>query len=82
MTWKQSKCSLIEERIKEMRFICTTECYSAIKRNKVGLFVETWMDLKTAIHEEKKINKKYCILPHICRIQKKVQIICKAEIEK
>ena len=59
MTWKQSKCPLIEEWIKEMWFICTMECYSAIKRNKVGLFVETWMDLKTAIHEEKKINKKY-----------------------
>ena len=37
-----------------MWYICTMECYSAIKRNKVGLFVETWMDLKIAIQEEGK----------------------------
>ena len=54
MTGKKSKCPLIEGWIKEMWDICTMECYSAIKRNKVGLFVETWMDLKIDIQEEGK----------------------------
>ena len=28
------------------------EYYSAIKRNKIGSFVETWMDLETVIQSE------------------------------
>ena len=28
------------------------EYYSAIKRNKIGSFVETWMDLETFIQSE------------------------------
>ena len=58
MTGKRSKCPLIEEWIKGMWYICTMECYSAIKRNKVGLFVETLMDLKTAIQEKKRKKKE------------------------
>ena len=34
-TWKQPKCPSIEERIKKMRFIYTTEYYPAIKQNKI-----------------------------------------------
>ena len=33
-----------EEWIKKMWYIYTMEYYSAIKRNKIGSFVETWMD--------------------------------------
>ena len=40
----------------------------AIKRNEIGLFVETWMDLETVIESEvsQKEKNKYCILTHIC----------------
>ena len=38
-TWKQPKCSLTDDWIK-MSCIYTMEYYSAIKRNKIGLFVE------------------------------------------
>ena len=31
-TWKQTKCLLTDEWIKNMWYICTTEYYSAIKR--------------------------------------------------
>ena len=48
-TWKQPKCPLTDEWIKKMWYICTMEYYSAIKRNKTGSFVETWMDLETVI---------------------------------
>ena len=44
------------------------EYYSAIKRNEIGSFVETWMDLETVIQSEvhQKEKKKYHILMHIC----------------
>ena len=32
------------------------EYYSATKRNKIGSFVETWMDLETVIQNE--VNQK------------------------
>ena len=40
--------------------IYTMEYYSVIKRNEIGSFVETWMDLETVIqsqvsHKEKKL---------------------------
>ena len=48
-TWKQPKYLSTEEWIKKMRYIYTMEYYSAIERNKIGSFVETWMDLETVI---------------------------------
>ena len=50
-SWKQPKCPSTDEWIK-MWYIYTKEYYSAIKRNKIGSFVETWMDLETAIQSE------------------------------
>ena len=35
-----------------MVHIYTMEYYSAIKRNEIGSFVETWMDLETVIQSE------------------------------
>ena len=61
------------------------EYYSAIKRNKVGSFVETWIELETVIHSEvsQKGKNKYPILTHIYGTQKNCtdDLICKAEIE-
>ena len=37
-------------------YIYTMEYYSATKRNKIGSFVETWMDLETVIQNE--VNQK------------------------
>ena len=41
----------------------TMEYYPAIKRNEIGSFVETWMDLETVIRSEvsQKAKNKYCI---------------------
>ena len=43
------------------------EYYSAIKRNKIGSFVEMWMDLESVIQSElsPKEKNKYRILMHI-----------------
>ena len=43
------------------------EYYSAIKRNKIELFVVRWMDLETVIQSEvsQKEKNKYYMLTHI-----------------
>ena len=53
-------------------YIYTMEYYSAIKRNGIVSFVETWMNLESAIHNEinQKEKNKYPTLIHICGIQK------------
>ena len=64
-TWKQQKCPSTEEWIKKVWYIYTMEYYSAIKRNKIGSIVETWMDLEGVSQKER---NKYRILTHIRRI--------------
>ena len=85
-TRKQLKCPLTGEWSKKIWYIYTMECYSAIKRNEIGLFVETWMDLETIIQSKvsQKERNKYRILTHICGISKNGTDvrICKAKIEK
>ena len=47
------------------------EYYSAIKRNKIGSFVEMWTDLESVIQSEvisQKEKNKYYVLTHICGI--------------
>ena len=50
--------------IKKMWHIYTMEYYSAIKRNKIELFVVSWMDLESVIQSEvsQKEKNKYCML--------------------
>ena len=53
---------MTDEWIKKMWYIYTMEYYSAIKRNEIGSFVETWMDLETVIQSEvrkRKTNNVY-----------------------
>ena len=59
------------------------EYNSAIKRNEIGSFVETWMDLGTVILSKSEEKNKYHMLMHICGIQKNGtdDLICKAETE-
>ena len=68
-----------------MWYIYTMEYYSAIKRNEIGSFVETWVNIETAIQSEvsQKEKNKYCILMHICGTQKNGtdEPVCRAEIE-
>ena len=57
----------------------------AIKRNKIGSFMEMWVDLESVTQSEvsQKEKNKYCTLMHICGIQKNGidNLIFKAEIE-
>ena len=86
-SWKQPKCPSTDEWIKKKWYIYTILCiyYSAIKRNEIGSFVETWMDLETVTQSEvsQKEKNKYRILTHICGTQKigTDEPVCRAEIE-
>ena len=84
-TWKQPKCPSTDEWIKKMQYTYTMEYYSAIKRNEIGSFIETWMDLETVIQSEvsQKEKNQYHILTHICGTQKNGtdEPVCRAEIE-
>ena len=65
-TWKQPKCPSTDEWVKKMWHIYTVEYYSAIKRNKIELFVVRWMDLESVIQGEvSQKKKKYHMLTHI-----------------
>ena len=54
-----------------------------MKKNEIGSFVETWMDLESIMRSEVSQKNKYLRLIHICGIQKNSidDPICKAEIE-
>ena len=59
--------------------------YSAVKKNKIMPFAETWMDLETVIQTEvsQKEKDKYHIISLICGIEKNStdELISRAEIE-
>ena len=57
-TWKQPKCPSTDEWIKKMWHIYTMEYYSAIKRNKIELFVVRWMDLESVIQSVVKLERE------------------------
>jgi len=44
-TWKQPRCPLTDEWIKNLWYIHTMEYYSAIKRNTFELVLVRWMNL-------------------------------------
>ena len=72
-TWKQPKCSSIEEWIK-MWYTYIIEYHSAIKKNKIIPFAATWMDLEIIILSEvSQIEKeKYHMTSIICEIEKEM----------
>ena len=60
------------EWINKMWCIYTVQYYSAIKRNKTGLFVVMWMNLESVIQSKvsQKEKNKYHILTHIWNLEK------------
>ena len=67
-TWKQPEYQSTDEWIKKLWYIYTMEYYSAIKRNEIGSFVETWMDPETVIQREvsQKEKDKYHMISLTC----------------
>ena len=56
-TWKQPKCPSTNEWLKKTWHTYTVEYYSAIKGNKVELFVVRWMNLESVIQSEVRKRK-------------------------
>jgi len=50
--WKQPRCSMIDEWIKKMWYIHTTEYYSVIKKNEIMPFAATWINPEIIILSE------------------------------
>ena len=68
-----------------MWYIYSKEYYTAIKKNNLESFVETWMDLETVKQSDisQGEKNKYHLLAYICGIQKNDvdDFICETEIE-
>lgn len=43
---KSSKCPSTDDWIKKIWYISTMECYSALKKNEILTFAETWLDVE------------------------------------
>ena len=63
-TWKQPKCPLIDEWIRNKWYIYTMGYYTAIKKNEIMPLAATWMELETLILSEvsQKEKDKYHII--------------------
>ena len=51
-TWKQPRCPLKDEWIKNLWYICTMEYYSAMKRNTFESVLMKWINLEPIIQSE------------------------------
>ena len=60
-TWKQSRCPLTDEWIKNLWYFYTMEYYSAIKSNTFELILMKWMNLEPIVEIEvsQKEKNKY-----------------------
>ena len=65
-----TKCPSTKEGIKKTQNIYTMKYYSAIKRNEVVPFAETWTDLEAVIQSKlsQKEKNNYHLLMHTCGI--------------
>jgi hypothetical protein len=47
--WKQPRCSMTNEWIKNMWYLYTMEFYSATKKNEILSFASKWIELENII---------------------------------
>ena len=75
-TWKQPRCPLTDEWIKNLWYIYTMEYYSATKRNTFESVLMRWTNPEPTIQSKvsQKEKYKYYILMHILESRKMVQM--------
>ena len=68
--WKQPKCPLIDEWIKQLWDIYTMEYYLAVENKKILSFATIWMDLEDIVLSEisQSEKDKYHMISLICGI--------------
>ena len=49
---EQPRCPLPDEGVKNMWYIYSMNCYSAIQKNKIGSSVVMWMDQESVTQSE------------------------------
>ena len=59
--WKEPKCPSMDEWIKKMWYIYTTEYYPAIKKNEIFPFATMWMELEVIMLNEISQRKTHII---------------------
>ena len=66
--WKQPKCPLVNEWVKQLWDMYTMEFYSVVKKKKILLFAVAWMDLENIILSEisQSEKDKYQMISLIC----------------
>ena len=66
-TWVQRRCPLEDMCLRNLWYICTMQCYSAIKNNSFESILMRWIKLEPIIPTEVSQNEKhqYSILMHI-----------------
>ena len=69
-TWKQPRCPLAYEWIRNLWYVYTMEYYSAIKKNAFESVLMRWLKLELIIQSEvsQKEKHQYSILKHIYEI--------------
>ena len=75
-TWKQPKCPLTDDWIRERWYMYTMEYYSAMKKSKIMPFAATCMELETLILSEvsQKEKDKYHMISLISGISYMAQM--------
>ena len=66
-TWKQPRCTSVDEWIRKLWYIYTMEYYSAIKKNAFESVLMRWMKLEPIIQSEvsQKEKHQYSVLTPI-----------------
>ena len=67
-TWKQPKCPLPDEWIKELWHIYTMKYYSVIKKKEIMPFAVTWIDTEIVTLSEVSQKDEYHMISLICGI--------------
>ena len=57
-SWKQHKCSLINEWISKMWYIHTIEKYSSLERNEILTYATIWVNLENMACSEIRKSQK------------------------
>ena len=69
-TWKQPRCPLADECIRNLWYIYTTEYYSAIKKNAFESVLMRWMNLEPIIQSEVSQKEKQYTNAYIWNLER------------
>src|SRR3712207_7930210 len=78
-SWNQPKCPETDDWIKKIWYIYTMEYYSAIKKDKIGPFAATWMDLEGIMLSEISQSRSE---EHTSELQSRQYLVCRLLLEK